>query len=64
MGEVIQFKQSEVVSDKRYGECAACSCDEFHVLMDEDENIMGVECYGCRSEYIFEDEHIQFELEQ
>ena len=61
MGDVIQFK---VMADKRYGECAQCFSDEFHVLMDEDENIMGVECYGCRNEYIFEEECIQFELEE
>ena len=60
MAVIIKFRKED---DKIYGECAACCCDEFHVLMDEDENIKGVECFNCRDEYVFEEEGIQFELE-
>ena len=66
MGNVIPFRASppsEKLIDKQYGECPGCMCDEFHVLMDDDENICGVECYTCRDEYLFEDTGISFELE-
>ena len=66
MAKIIPFKKSpasERLVDKQYGECPGCQCDEFHVLMDNDEEICGVECCHCRDEYLFEDTGISFELE-
>ena len=62
MAEIIQFRKED---DKLYGQCPLCGCDEFHVLMDDDEDVRGNECKYCRAEYLFpEGEYIQFELEQ
>ena len=65
MAQIIKFRErfKGQAGGKLYGECAACGCDEFHALMDEDENIKGLECYNCRDEYEFEELGIQFELE-
>ena len=34
------------------------------IVMDDDENIKGAECFNCRDGYLFEEDGIQFELEQ
>lgn len=62
MGKLIQFKSSD--DEKLYGECPGCLSDEFHVLMDIDECVMGVECWSCRAEYIFEGTCLTVELEE
>ena len=66
MAQIIKFRErfKGQAGGKLYGECPACGCDEFHVLMDEDEDVRGNECKYCRAEYLFpEGEYIQFELE-
>ena len=59
MAKIIQLHKD----DKLYGECPDCGCDSFHLLMDEDERIIGSECYDCREEYFFEEDGISFELD-
>jgi hypothetical protein len=63
VAKIIQFKTIQAEQDKLYGECPTCGCDEFHLLMTIDEEVMGAECWRCRLEYIFEGDGIVVELE-
>ena len=66
MAKIIPFRErfAGQAEKKLYGECPACGSDEFHILMDEDEDVRGNECKICRSEYLFPAEDcITFELE-
>ena len=57
MGNVIQLFEN------LYGECPDCGCDTFLLLMDENEEMSGVECCECREVFYFEGTGISFELD-
>ena len=60
MAKIIKLRPND---DKLYGGCPECGCDSFHLLMTDDDEIMGAECYDCRDEYLFEETGISFELD-
>jgi Zn ribbon nucleic-acid-binding protein len=31
-----------------YAECPECAADEWHLVLDENDDIIAVECVGCR----------------
>ena len=60
MAKIIQLRPND---DKLYGGCPECGSDVFHLLMTEDEQVIGAECFDCRAEYLFEETGISFEID-